>query len=106
MISARAAGIKPEQMIKQVHKEHKEDFDGFFVNFDNYYSTHSPENKQLSERIFKSLNTAGSIVKRNVEQTFCQNCKMFLPDRYIGGTCPRCGGEDQYGDSCEVCSST
>jgi methionyl-tRNA synthetase len=104
MISARAAGITPEQLIERMHIEHRADFDGFFVEFDNYYTTHSPENKRFSERIFNSLDKAGSIVKRNVEQAYCENCKMPLPDRYIRGTCPRCGAEDQYGDSCEVCS--
>jgi methionyl-tRNA synthetase len=106
MISARAAGISPEQLIRQMYKEHKADFDGFLVEFDNYYTTHSPENKILSERFFNLLNKAGSIVKRDIEQTYCENCKMSLPDRYIRGTCPRCGAEDQYGDSCEVCSGT
>jgi methionyl-tRNA synthetase len=103
MISARSAGITPEQLIERMHTEHKADFDSFFIECDNYYTTHSPENKHLSELIFDSLNKAGSIVKRNVEQSYCENCKMFLPDRYIRGTCPRCGAEDQYGDSCDVC---
>jgi methionyl-tRNA synthetase len=106
MISARSAGIAPQQLIERVHKEHKADFDGFYVQFDNYYSTHSPENKYFSELIFNSLNKAGSIVKRNVEQAYCENCKMFLPDRYIRGTCPRCKAPDQYGDSCELCGGT
>jgi len=106
MISARAAGIEPEELIEQVHKEHKADFGAFFVEFDNYYSTHSPENRHFSELIFNRLNQAGSIVKRNVEQAYCENCRMSLPDRYIRGTCPRCGAEDQYGDSCEVCGGT
>jgi methionyl-tRNA synthetase len=106
MISARAARISPEQLIGQMYKEHKADFDGFLMEFDNYYTTHSPESKNLSELIFNSLNKAGSIVKRNVEQAWCGNCRMFLPDRYIRGICPRCGAEDQYGDSCEVCSGT
>jgi methionyl-tRNA synthetase len=106
MISANAAGISPEQLIEKMHTEHKADFDGFLVEFDNYYTTHSPENKILSERFFNLLNKAGSIVKRDIEQTYCENCKMSLPDRYIRGTCPRCGAEDQYGDSCEVCSGT
>ncbi len=106
MISAKAAGITPEQLIEQTHKEHQKDFDGFLVDFDNYYTTHSPENKELSERIFKLLNEAGSIVKRDIEQNYCENCKMSLPDRFIRGTCPRCGAEDQYGDSCEVCGGT
>ena len=105
MISARAAGITPEELIERMYKEHIADFDGFFVEFDNYYTTHSPENKRFSELIFGSLNKAGSIVKRNVQQAYCKNCRMSLPDRYIRGTCPRCGAEDQYGDSCEVCSA-
>ncbi|HUW19480.1 MAG TPA: methionine--tRNA ligase [Sedimentisphaerales bacterium] len=106
MISARAAGINPEKLIERMHKEHKADFDGFYVEFDNYYTTHSEENRQFSEYIFDSLNRAGSIVKRSVEQTYCEKCGMWLPDRYIRGTCPRCKAEDQYGDSCEVCSGT
>jgi methionyl-tRNA synthetase len=106
MISARAAGISPEALIEQMHKEHKADFDGFNVEFDNYYSTHSPENKYFSELIFTRLSEAGSIVTRDVEQTYCKNCQMTLPDRYVRGTCPRCKAENQYGDSCEVCSAT
>jgi len=106
MISARIAGISPEALIERMHKEHKADFDGFYVEFDNYYTTHSDENRQFSERIFDSLNQAGSIVKRNVEQAYCEKCGMWLPDRYIRGTCPRCKAQDQYGDSCEVCSGT
>ncbi len=106
MISARAAGISPEQLIEQMHKEHRVDFDRFYIEFDNYYSTHSPENKYFSELIFTRLNEAGSIVTRDVEQTYCENCKMSLPDRFVRGTCPRCKAENQYGDSCEVCSAT
>ena len=106
MISARRAGISPEELIGKVHKEHKADFDEFYIEFDNYYSTHSPENKYFSELIFNRLNEAGSIVTRDVEQTYCETCKMSLPDRFVRGTCPKCKAEDQYGDSCEVCSST
>ncbi len=106
MISARTAGISPEELIGKVHKEHKTDFDEFYIEFDNYYSTHSPENKYFSELIFNRLNKAGSIVTRDVEQTYCETCKMSLPDRFVRGTCPKCKAEDQYGDSCEVCSST
>ena len=106
MISARAAGISPEQLIEQMHKEHKKDFDDFYIEYDNFYSTHSPENKYFSELIFNRLNEAGSIITRDVEQTYCENCKMSLPDRFVRGTCPKCKAEDQYGDSCEVCSST
>jgi len=106
MISARKAGIKPAELIGRMHAEHKADFDSFGVEFDNYYSTHSPENRQFSELIFARLNEAGSIATRDVEQTYCENCQMALPDRYVRGTCPRCKAEDQYGDSCEVCSAT
>ncbi|MBN2595132.1 MAG: methionine--tRNA ligase, partial [Sedimentisphaerales bacterium] len=106
MISARAAGISPEQLIERMHKEHKKDFDDFYIEYDNFYSTHSPENKYFSELIFNRLNEAGSIVTRDVEQAYCENCKMSLPDRFVRGTCPKCKAEDQYGDSCEVCSST
>jgi methionyl-tRNA synthetase len=106
MISAKAAGIEPEKLIEKTQKEHKADFDGFLIEFDNYHSTHSAENKYFSELIFERLNRGGSIVKRNIEQTYCENCKMFLPDRYIRGTCPRCGADDQYGDSCDRCGGT
>jgi len=90
MISARKAGIDPEQLIGRMHAEHKADFDTFGVEFDNYYSTHSPENKHFSELVFTRLKEAGSIVTRDVEQTYCENCRMALPDRYVRGTCPRC----------------
>ena len=106
MISARAAGISPEELIGEMHKEHKKDFDDFYIEYDNFYTTHSPENKYFSELIFNRLNEAGSIVTRDVEQAYCDNCKMSLPDRFVRGTCPKCKAEDQYGDSCEVCSST
>jgi methionyl-tRNA synthetase len=106
MITARAEQISPEKLIERVHKEHVKDFKGFLIEFDNYYSTHSPENKYFSELIFSRLNEAGSIVKRTIEQTYCENCKMFLPDRYIRGICPRCKAEGQYGDSCDKCGGT
>jgi methionyl-tRNA synthetase len=89
-----------------MHKEHKKDFDDFYIEYDNFYSTHSPENQYFSELIFNRLNEAGSIVTRDVEQAYCENCKMSLPDRFVRGACPKCKAEDQYGDSCEVCSST
>ena len=106
MISARTAGISPEELIARVHKEHVADFNDFYIEFDNYYSTHSPENRSFSEFIFTRLNEAGSITKRDVEQAYCEKCKMSLPDRYVRGVCPKCKAEDQYGDSCEVCSAT
>jgi len=106
MISARAAGISPEELIERVYSEHKADFESFHIEFDNYYTTHSPENQLFSEMIFNRLNKAGSIVKRDVEQAYCENCKMSLPDRFIRGTCPKCKAEQQYGDSCEICGTT
>jgi methionyl-tRNA synthetase len=106
MISARNAGIRPEQLIERMHEEHAADFDCFCIQFDNYYMTHSPENKAFSDLIFQRLSEAGSIVMREVEQTYCETDKMSLPDRYVRGTCPRCGAPDQYGDSCEVCGAT
>jgi len=106
MISARQAGIEPEELVERMHKEHTADFKTFEVEFDNYYSTHSPENRYFSELIFERLRQAGSIVTRDVKQTYCPNCQMSLPDRYVRGTCPRCKAENQYGDSCEVCSAT
>lgn len=106
MISARAAGISPEELIEKMYTEHIADFQRFHIEFDNYYSTHSSENNYFSELIFNRLNKAGSIVTRDVEQTYCENCKMSLPDRFVRGTCPRCKAENQYGDSCEVCGTT
>ncbi|MGB7582631.1 MAG: methionine--tRNA ligase [Sedimentisphaerales bacterium] len=106
MISAKNKGITPEQLIDGVHEEHYNDFKRFLIEFDNYYSTHSSENRNFSETIFNRLNAAGSITKRNIDQAWCPNCKMALPDRFIRGTCPKCKAEDQYGDSCEVCSAT
>jgi len=103
MISAQSEGIKPEELIERVHKEHRKDFEGFLVEFDNYYTTHSPENREFSELIFNRLKEAGSIDKRVVSQCYCPSCGMFLPDRYIRGMCPRCKSPDQYGDSCDKC---
>jgi methionyl-tRNA synthetase len=106
MISAKAQNISPEKLIEKVQSQHKTDFDRFLVEFDNYYTTHSDENRILSETIFNRLNKAGSITKRSIDQAYCENCKMFLPDRYVRGVCPRCKAEDQYGDSCDKCSGT
>ena len=106
MLSARAAGVTPEAFIGRIHEEHKADFDKFHIEFDNYYSTHSPENQHFSELIYQRLNEAGAIGKKDVKQAFCENCTMPLPDRYVRGTCPRCKAKDQYGDSCESCGAT
>lgn len=106
MLRAESEGITPEQLIERVWHEHKRDFDGFAVGFDNYYTTHSEETRELAEKIYRSLDRAGLIAKREVEQFYDPVKLMFLPDRYIKGECPKCGAKDQYGDSCEVCGST
>ncbi|MDD5459366.1 MAG: methionine--tRNA ligase [Phycisphaerae bacterium] len=106
MLSARKEGIEPEKLIERAHTEHFKDLTEFGIEFDNYYSTHSPENRQFSELIFERLRERGSIVKKTVEQAYCSSCEMFLPDRYITGTCPRCKASDQYGDSCDKCGGT
>ncbi|HTT39571.1 MAG TPA: methionine--tRNA ligase [Burkholderiales bacterium] len=106
MLRAQAERITPEQLIERVWKEHKRDFDGFLVGFDNYYTTHSQETRELSEDIYLQLKRAGLIEVRSVEQFFDPVKQMFLPDRFIKGECPNCHSKDQYGDSCEVCGTT
>ncbi|MBN1764397.1 MAG: methionine--tRNA ligase [Sedimentisphaerales bacterium] len=106
MIRARQEGITPESLIEAMQDEHERDFAGFDIDFDSYYSTHSEENRQCSQTIFERNKAAGHISTRDVAQAFCQKCQMFLPDRFIRGTCPRCRTEDQYGDSCENCHAT
>jgi methionyl-tRNA synthetase len=105
MIRAKKEGITPEQLIGKVHAEHYQDFTSFGIEFDNYYTTHSPENRQLSEMIYNRALEKGSIVKKTILQAYDEHEKMWLPDRYIKGTCPRCKAENQYGDSCDVCGS-
>jgi methionyl-tRNA synthetase len=106
MLRADAEGITPEELIARMWKEHKRDFDAFLVSFDNYHTTHSDETRALSEEIYRRLDKAGLIAKREVEQFYDPVKQMFLPDRYIKGECPKCGAKDQYGDSCEVCGAT
>ncbi len=106
MLSAKRQGITPDELVERMNKEHLQDFTDFNIRFDNYYTTNSEENRELSELIYNRLNEKGHIVRRKIEQAFCPEDKMFLPDRLIRGTCPSCKAEDQYGDSCEVCSST
>ena len=103
MLCAKEEGISPEQLIEAMHTEHQRDFEGFEIEFDSYYTTHSDENRKLSETIFDRSSKAGHIATRDVEQAYCQKDAMFLPDRFIRGTCPNCGAADQYGDSCESC---
>ncbi len=106
MLKAQDEGITPEELIASVLQEHKEDFADFAVHFDNYHQTHSDENKMLSELIYNRLSDAGHISKRTITQLYDPEKEMFLPDRFIRGTCPNCKAEDQYGDGCEACSKT
>ncbi len=106
MLRAEQEGISPEALIEKMAADHRRDFDGFAVNFDNYYSTHSEENRVLSEQIYTALKDAGHIRRRTIKQLFDPYKQMFLPDRFIRGQCPNCKAEDQYGDGCEVCNKT
>ncbi len=106
MLRARQDGITPEQLIADVSKDHQADFSDFLIGFDHYHSTHSEENKELSQSIYRTLRDAGHITTRVISQAYDPEAKMFLPDRFIKGTCPKCGAEDQYGDNCEVCGAT
>ncbi len=106
MLRAEKEGITPETLIDNVHKEHSDDFAGFLVGFDHYYSTNAPENRELSQGIYKKLKAAGKIATKTIEQFYDPVKNMFLPDRFIKGECPKCHAKDQYGDSCEVCGAT
>ncbi len=106
MLRAEKEGITPEQLIANVQAEHTADFADFLVDFDNYHSTHSTENRELSSLIYERLKKAGHISSRSVTQYFDPEKEMFLADRFIKGTCPKCAAEDQYGDNCEKCGAT
>ena len=106
MLRAEKEGITPEALIAKVHTEHYADFSEFLVEFDNYYSTNSPENKELASGIYKALKANGKIATKTIEQFYDPVKNMFLPDRFIKGECPKCHAKDQYGDSCEVCGAT
>ncbi|MYA37549.1 MAG: methionine--tRNA ligase [Gammaproteobacteria bacterium] len=106
MLSAESQGITPEELIDRVNREHRRDYDGFLIGFDNFYTTHSEENRELSESIYLTLERNGHIARRTIRQLFDPEKNLFLADRYITGACPRCGAEGQYGDNCEVCGST
>jgi methionyl-tRNA synthetase len=105
MLRAEKEGITPEELINRVHGEHSRDFAGFLVSFDNYYTTHSPENRWFCEDIYTQLKAAGLIEVRSIEQYYDPVKEMFLPDRFIKGECPKCGAKDQYGDNCESCGA-
>ena len=106
MLAAQKQGIAPEDMIAKVREEHLADFTGFNIGYDNYYSTHSPENKKFSQDIYRALKANGKIESRVIEQLFDPEKQMFLPDRFVKGECPKCHAQDQYGDNCEVCGTT
>jgi methionyl-tRNA synthetase len=106
MLSAQRQGITPQQLIDKVNAEHQKDYAGFHIQFDNFYSTHTEENRKLSESIYKTIDNNGHIARRHIKQLFDPEQGLFLADRYIIGTCPKCKTADQYGDNCESCGAT
>lgn len=106
MLQAEKEGITPEALVQRIHDTQVRDTSGFHIAFDNFYTTHSPENRELSALIYKRLLARGDITSQKITQAFDPVKKMFLPDRYVKGECPKCGAKDQYGDNCEVCGAT
>jgi methionyl-tRNA synthetase len=106
MLRARTEGIDPEVLVERYRTEHQRDFAGFHIAFDNYHSTHSEENRELVEQIYARLVEKDLIERRTIQQAYDEEAGMFLPDRFLRGTCPRCDAPDQYGDNCEVCGAT
>ncbi|MCC5851578.1 MAG: methionine--tRNA ligase [Alkalimonas sp.] len=106
MLKAQQQGLSPEQMIAQTSIEHQADFKDFAIEFDQYHSTHSPENQELANLIYQRLDAAGHIKRKTISQLFDPEKQMFLPDRFVKGDCPKCGALDQNGDSCDVCGAT
>mgnify|MGYP000500497303 CR=1 FL=1 len=106
MLRAEKEGITSEQLIARINAEHQLDFSDFLIEFDNYYSTHSPENQSLSAAIYNACLADGKIASRSITQAFDPEKQLFLADRFVIGTCPKCKAEDQYGDNCEVCAAT
>ncbi len=106
MLKAEQQGVSSEELIAQVHSDHSRDFNDFLISHDNYYSTHSEENRDYSEKIYTELYDKGFIAEREITQAFDPEKQLFLADRYIKGTCPKCKATDQYGDNCEVCGAT
>ncbi|MDO5057719.1 MAG: class I tRNA ligase family protein, partial [Lautropia sp.] len=105
MLKAEAEGITPEALVARIAAERPYYLNGYHISFDHWHSTHSPENTELSQSIYRALKSAGLIATRTIEQFFDPVKQMFLPDRYIKGECPKCHAKDQYGDACEVCST-
>ncbi len=106
MLKAKELGITPEELIKTTYDDHVKDFKDFQIEFDNFHTTHSDENKEISQKIYQSLKDKGDVVSKEIEQFYDKEANMFLPDRFIKGECPKCGAKDQYGDSCEECGAT
>ncbi|MBN1684954.1 MAG: methionine--tRNA ligase [Gammaproteobacteria bacterium] len=106
MLKAEEQGISPEALVTKMRERHIKDFKDFLIEFDNYYTTHSEESRQLTELIYEKLKTHGDIIRKIIKQTYDPIKDMFLPDRYVKGECPRCGAPDQYGDNCEKCGAT
>ena len=106
MLKAEELEVKPEQLIARIYESHIKTFNSYNIKHDNYHTTHSEENRILSERIFNELNEKGLIEVKTIEQLYDTSRSMFLSDRYVKGTCPKCLAEDQYGDNCEICSAT
>ena len=106
MLKAREEGIEPAALVERFRQEHQQDFADFHIEFDNYHSTHSDENRELVEKLYHRLQAGSLIETRSIEQAYDEQAGMFLPDRFLRGTCPKCGAADQYGDSCEVCGAT
>lgn len=106
MLRARTEGIEPEALVARYRNEHQQDFAAFHIGFDNYHSTHSEENRSLVEQIYSRLVEKDLIARRTIKQAYDEQAGMFLPDRFLKGTCPRCGATDQYGDNCEICGAT
>ena len=106
MLKANEMGIKPEELISDVYKDHKSSYELYGINFANFYSTHSDENRKYSEYIYECAKNNNLISKANIEQYYDEKEEMFLSDRFIKGTCPKCGAEDQHGDNCGVCGAS
>lgn len=106
MITARKQNVSPEELVASVAKAQHEDLCAFDVAFDNFYTTHSDENELLVTRMYEAMREAGHVYTKTIEQAFDEHENMFLPDRFVRGTCPRCKSEDQYGDACEICGAT
>lgn len=106
MLSAQKQGISPEQLIEAIHTERLTDFNDFLIEFDNYHTTHSPENRDLVTQIYQTLKDQSDIKTEMIEQAYDAKAALFLPDRFVKGECPRCGAADQYGDNCEACGAT